>query len=131
VAADDRRDFCLFLDHRPQAPAVARPAARPVPAPWGPDEQQVYDALLVISELVTNAVTHALPRSCCTCERLPTRTAGCRSTSVTAGPRPAPSGGAASRPAHEHGRGTAIVSALTAGTGAEGLIDRWADFGAA
>ncbi|MFI9825723.1 ATP-binding protein [Streptomyces sp. NPDC052013] len=56
--------WCVFelpLEHRPTAPAAARHAARPVLAFWGLEGEQVYDTLLVISELVTSAITHAVP----------------------------------------------------------------------
>ncbi|WP_406053553.1 ATP-binding protein [Streptomyces sp. NBC_01077] len=55
------RVFSLSLEHGHLAPAAARHAARPVLEAWGLAEDRVYDTLLVISELVTNAVTHALP----------------------------------------------------------------------
>src|SRR5690348_11256707 len=53
--------FDLPLEQGLLAPATARRRARVVLEAWGLDEEQVYDTLLVISELVTNAVTHALP----------------------------------------------------------------------
>ncbi|MEU9298647.1 ATP-binding protein [Streptomyces sp. NPDC048266] len=59
--ATGERVFTLPLEHGPLAPATARHTARPVLESWGLDDEQVYDALLVISELVTNAVVYALP----------------------------------------------------------------------
>ncbi|MFC8013824.1 ATP-binding protein, partial [Streptomyces cinereoruber] len=61
AAGTGERVFGLPLEHGPLAPATARHAARAVLEAWGLDEEQVYDVLLVISELVTNAVVHALP----------------------------------------------------------------------
>ncbi|MFB7867563.1 ATP-binding protein [Streptomyces sp. NPDC056069] len=55
------RVFGLSLEYGPLAPATARHAVRPVLEAWGVDGDRVYDILLVVSELVTNAVTHALP----------------------------------------------------------------------
>ncbi|MFI9825643.1 ATP-binding protein, partial [Streptomyces sp. NPDC052013] len=51
------------------------------------------------------------------------------------GPQPDPATWAATRPADEHGRGAAIVSALTDTAGADldtdGLINHWANLDAA
>ncbi|WP_371674761.1 ATP-binding protein (plasmid) [Streptomyces sp. NBC_00289] len=135
AAGDGRRDFGLLLDHGPFAPATARHQARPVLTSWGLDEEQIYDTLLVISELVTNAVTHALPpvvlhlhAGADNCGRIQIHVSD-------GGPQTDPASWAAARPSDEHGRGAAIISALTDGTGAapdgDGLIDRWADLDAA
>ncbi|MGW7201547.1 ATP-binding protein [Streptomyces chryseus] len=125
------RGFDLRLEHGPLAPATARHQARPVLAAWGLDENEIYDALLVISELVTNAVTHALPPVAL---HLHIATDGAARVQIhvsDGGPQPTPHTWAATRPADEHGRGAAIVCALAADAGvgddAEGLIDHWAD----
>ncbi|MZE54510.1 hypothetical protein GTY86_25225, partial [Streptomyces sp. SID5770] len=49
----DERVLTLPLEQGPLAPATARHAAQPVLESWGLDGDQVYDLLLVISELVT------------------------------------------------------------------------------
>lgn len=49
-------DVTLTLPATPEAPALARQAARGALAHWHPDRRDA--ALLVISELVTNAVRH-------------------------------------------------------------------------
>ncbi|MEU9706621.1 ATP-binding protein [Streptomyces sp. NPDC047981] len=128
-ATEGHREFGLLLEHGPLAPATARHEARPVLASWGLDEDQIYSVLLVISELVTNAVAHALPpvilhlRAVGDSGRIQVHVSD-------GGPQPTPATWAANRPADEHGRGTDIITALTdqAGTqlDAEGLIDHWA-----
>jgi len=128
------RVFDLPLEHGPTAPAAARHAARPVLASWDLTEEQVYDTLLVISELVTNAITHAAPPVVLHLHATQTG-AGVTVRVSDGGPQPTPATWAAARPEDEHGRGTLIVTALTHTTGAEtdpdGLIDHWADLTAA
>ncbi|MGW1616945.1 ATP-binding protein [Streptomyces sp. NPDC002285] len=137
AVGDDRRGFGLLLDHDPLAPATARHAARPVLAGWGLDEEQIYDTLLVISELVTNAVTHALPPVVLHLHATAGDSGRIQIHVSDGGPQPAPAAWAAARPADEHGRGAAIVSALAHGAGTDpdtdtdGLIDHWADLGTA
>ncbi|MEU1282599.1 ATP-binding protein [Streptomyces sp. NPDC005805] len=128
------RVFTLPLQHNLLAPATARHAAQPALKAWGLDEEQVYDVLLVISELVTNAVTHALPPVIL---HLHTTVDGTGQVQVhvsDGGPQPA-TGWAALRPEGEHGRGGNIITTLAdqAGTGcdADGLIDHWATLDAA
>ncbi|WP_435280025.1 ATP-binding protein [Streptomyces sp. 1222.5] len=135
AAEDGQRTFGLLLDHGPLAPATARHEARPVLADWGLGEEQAYDALLVISELVTNAVTHALPPVIL---HLQAATDHCGHVQIhvsDGGHQPSPEAWAATRPDDEHGRGAAIISALADETGAagdvDGLIDHWADIPAA
>ncbi|MFF0598784.1 ATP-binding protein [Streptomyces antibioticus] len=128
TAARRHHAFSLLLEHGPLAPATARHEARPVLAAWGLDDDQIYDALLVVSELVTNAVSHALPPVA-----LHLRTSNGQAPVQVrvsdGGPQQAPDNWAASRPDDEHGRGDIIVSSLSgrAGTGeTDGLVDHWA-----
>ncbi|MEV6332367.1 ATP-binding protein [Streptomyces sp. NPDC051909] len=131
--------FGLPLDHGPHAPATARHAARPVLASWGLDEDQIYDTLLVISELVTNAVTHALPPVTLHLHATADGSGHARVHVSDGGPQPAstPTSWAATRPDDEHGRGDTIITALAHHTGTspgpspDGLIDHWADLTAA
>jgi anti-sigma regulatory factor (Ser/Thr protein kinase) len=124
------RRFDLPLEHTTRAPATARHAAHGALAGWGMDAGIVQDVLLVVSELVTNAVTHALPPVVLHL----TLTAGGTGIQVRVtdgGPAPTPATWAAQRPSDEHGRGTDVIDVLTdttgAGEDAEGLIDHWAD----
>ncbi|MCX2185730.1 ATP-binding protein [Streptomyces sp. SKN60] len=61
---DDRDcggDVSWTLEHRPQAPGVARHTAQSVLEAWQVNRETVDTVLLVVSELVTNAVEHARP----------------------------------------------------------------------
>ncbi|MFG2794498.1 ATP-binding protein [Streptomyces sp. NPDC048419] len=49
------------LEHRPEAVGQARWLARAVLAGWGTSDDAAEAAVLVVSELVTNAVEHAEP----------------------------------------------------------------------
>ncbi|MFB7867831.1 ATP-binding protein [Streptomyces sp. NPDC056069] len=133
-APTGERVFGLSLEHGPLAPATARHAVRPVLEAWGLDENRIYNTLLVVSELVTNAITHALPPVVLHLQGSTDRS-GLVQIHVTDGgarPETAPGNWAAGRPDDEHGRGDLIVSALTDHTGTDrddldGLIDHWAD----
>ncbi|MET7989076.1 MULTISPECIES: ATP-binding protein [unclassified Streptomyces] len=125
----------MQLEHSPLAPAVARREARRVLTARGVDEDQIYDTLLVVSELVTNAVTHALPPVALHL-RVAGRDVGRIQVHVSdGGPQLDPTTWAATRPEDEHGRGAAIISALVDSGGShstpEDLIDHWADLAAA
>ncbi|MFE5548585.1 ATP-binding protein [Streptomyces sp. NPDC056534] len=136
---DGGRGFVLPLEHGPLAPATARHAVRPVLEAWGLDADRVYDALLVVSELVTNAVTHALPPVVLHLQGSVDDPGRVQVHVTDGGPRTETDHGswAAARPEDEHGRGGQIVSALAGHTGTEaesdldGLIDHWAGLDAA
>ncbi|MZE56465.1 ATP-binding protein [Streptomyces sp. SID5770] len=134
------RVFGLPLEHGPLAPATARHAAQPVLESWGLDEEQVYDVLLVISELVTNAVVHALPPVVLHLHATADTTGSVQVHVSDGGPQPTTTTGAswaADRPEDEHGRGGSIVTMFADCTGIEtdcdtdGLIDHWATLDAA
>ncbi|MFF5477711.1 ATP-binding protein [Streptomyces sp. NPDC012935] len=107
------------LEHRARAVAAARRMARTVLTHWSLDEQAVYDATVIVSELVTNAVEHALPPVTLHLQRQQAGGAGVVHIEVTDG-GPAPSAGAwvTSCAPEEHGRGSAIVDMLGFTSGA-------------
>ncbi|MFE8013950.1 ATP-binding protein [Streptomyces antibioticus] len=124
--------FSLALEHGPLAPAAARRESRRVLADWGLDEDQIYDTLLVVSELVTNAVSHALPPVVLHLHAA-LGTGPVRIHVSDGGPQDSPDNWAASRPTDEHGRGDMIVSSLSDQAGTDdidGVIDHWASLAA-
>ncbi|MET8508730.1 ATP-binding protein [Streptomyces sp. NPDC004787] len=129
------RVFSLPLEHGPLAPATARHTARAILETWGLDDEQLYDALLVISELVTNAVVHALPPVILHLHATAEETGSVQVHVSDGGPQPAAAGWAADRPEDEHGRGENIITTLAGNTGTSsdtnGLIDHWAALDAA
>ncbi|MEU3908644.1 ATP-binding protein [Streptomyces goshikiensis] len=53
---------CLWrLPHRPESAGTARRITAGVLHTWDLDDETIHQALLVVSELVTNALEHALP----------------------------------------------------------------------
>ncbi|MFF4427305.1 ATP-binding protein [Streptomyces sp. NPDC001549] len=50
-----------WLPHRPESAGTARRIASAVLHAWNVDDETIDQALLVVSELVTNALEHALP----------------------------------------------------------------------
>ncbi|MFE5948746.1 ATP-binding protein [Streptomyces sp. NPDC056480] len=131
------RAFSTPLEHGPLAPAAARQAVRPVLEAWGLGEDRVYEMLLVISELVTNAVLHALPPIVLHLHGSVDSSGQIQVHVTDGGPRTGTDLGswAASRPEGEHGRGGQIISALAKRTkidiDLDGLVDHWADLDAA
>ncbi|MCZ1005945.1 ATP-binding protein [Streptomyces lydicus] len=116
------------LAHRPEAVGFARRIARSVLHAWRIDDDAAHSVLLVVSELVTNAVEHAQP---------PLALHLCRENrgrrvwvGITDGGPSARGGSWTSTCAHdEHGRGLAIVEALAAAHGADrhvGGTTHWA-----
>ncbi|PZG18241.1 ATP-binding protein [Nonomuraea aridisoli] len=56
-----RLDQCWILPAEPRSVALARRLTRTTLAAWGVTPPTIDDATLVVSELVTNAISHALP----------------------------------------------------------------------
>ncbi|MFS4093719.1 ATP-binding protein [Streptomyces sp. AF1A] len=110
--------------------AVRRRAAG-VLADWRVCPHLVEDALLVVSELVTNAIVHARPPAVLRLSWLGDESGGTLRIEVTdTGPKvPAPRSLGGVDP-DEHGRGEAIVRALATRHGMRahlGQVSRWAD----
>ncbi|MEU9797226.1 ATP-binding protein [Streptomyces sparsogenes] len=89
------------------------------------------DALLVVSELITNAVVHALPpASLCLSWQGGRAACAVRIEVTDAGPALRRHHGGSPRQPEESGRGTAIVAALSARSGTttcQGGTTRWAE----
>ncbi|MER6632584.1 ATP-binding protein [Streptomyces sp. NPDC000987] len=130
VLAGPPRSYTLRLAHDVTAAASARREARILLASWGLPEEQTDDILLIISELVTNAVEHALPPVALRLKRLGTD--GVHIDVSDAGPAVSQGAWAATGTQAEHGRGRVIVDALSAGHGTRaeaGAVHHWATVG--
>ncbi|UAL71219.1 ATP-binding protein [Streptomyces angustmyceticus] len=110
------------LAHRPEAVGHARRVARSVLHAWRIDDDAAHCVLLVVSELVTNAVEHAQPPLALHLRR---ENRGPRVWVAITDGGPSVRGGTwTSSCAHdEHGRGLAIVEALAAAHGADSHPD--------
>ncbi|MGX1853809.1 ATP-binding protein [Streptomyces sp. NBC_01456] len=127
-------DHVCPLSHIPEAVSVLRRRVRTILADWNLAPELAEDALLVVSELTTNAVVHALPPAVLRLSRVGAEGRNALRVEVTdAGP--AAHGRPAVEPcADEHGRGLGIVTALAAECGTHvhaGGITRWAELPAA
>ncbi|MFK0261401.1 ATP-binding protein [Streptomyces angustmyceticus] len=116
------------LVHRPEAVGHARRVARSVLHAWRIDDDAAHCVLLVVSELVTNAVEHARPPLALHLRR---EHRGPRVwVGITDGGPSAQGGAWTSSCAHdERGRGLTIVEALAAAHGADshaGGTTHWA-----
>ncbi|WP_326654930.1 ATP-binding protein [Streptomyces sp. NBC_01750] len=129
-----RTEHICPLPHIPEGVSVVRRRARRVLGHWALPTETADDAILVISELITNAIAHALPPAVL---RLSMPVVGGRRglrIEVTdAGPlaRPRRSPDSPHPAEHEeHGRGTGIIAALSMRHGVSHhlhRITRWAD----
>ncbi|MGW7486695.1 ATP-binding protein [Streptomyces sp. NPDC054786] len=128
-------EFRCPLPHVPEAAGLVRRRAHSVLTSWNLPPATIEDAVLVISELVTNAVTHALPPAVLQLSRAGVeRPCALRIEVTDAGPAVDARRPAAGRQPEEHGRGSGIVTALSVRRGIRvhhGWITRWADLGAA
>ncbi|MER8039120.1 ATP-binding protein [Streptomyces hydrogenans] len=102
----------LPLPHAPEAHAAVRHRAQSILSEWGLPRDSTDEALLVISELASNALAHARPPALL---HLSLESASGRPVLVIevsdGGPSPTPT--KAVHP-EEHGRGLAIIAALAA-----------------
>ncbi|MBL1102000.1 ATP-binding protein [Streptomyces coffeae] len=118
AAAQSAQHRQYELPHHLTAAAVARRKARPDLSAWGLDEDTAYDALLVLTELVTNAVEHALPPVALHLWTITTADGhtGLHIDVTDGGPAPEDSPWATSYTADEHGRGRHIITSLASHT---------------
>ncbi|MEE1751422.1 ATP-binding protein [Streptomyces sp. SP18CS02] len=122
------------VPHAAGAVPTVRGQVRAVLSEWGLSADVTMDVLVVVSELLTNALVHALPPA--TLRLSWVRVEGCRALRVEvsdAGPSLTADADTAPDP-DEHGRGIGIVTALSARCGIRihpGGITHWADLHAA
>ncbi|MBM9624570.1 ATP-binding protein [Streptomyces zhihengii] len=105
------------LKHSRQSPGLARRITASALASWGVDEDTIATALLVVSELVTNAVEHAQPSIVLhlSCERARQRL---RVQVADGGPASSEGSWTSSCAPDEHGRGLSIISCVANAHGA-------------
>ncbi|MEV5177986.1 ATP-binding protein [Streptomyces flaveolus] len=105
------------LAHDATAPAAARHLTRDVLGRWGLSEESCDTAVLLVSELVTNAVQHALPPVSLSLQQ---RIAGGeREVRIHVGDGGPASDGRHLADSDEHGRGLFLLAALASASGAE------------
>ncbi|MFE9098961.1 ATP-binding protein [Streptomyces sp. NPDC007264] len=115
----------------PEAVSVVRRGVRAALVAWNLPTGVADDVLLVVSELVTNALVHAAPPATLRLSRV--RAAACGAVRVeVADTGPTLPGRRAAPPPDpdEHGRGLDIVATLSARHGTRvhcGGVSRWAD----
>ncbi|MEV5432647.1 ATP-binding protein [Streptomyces sp. NPDC052701] len=119
------------LPHAPDAVSAVRRRAQAVLAAWDVSPGIVEDSLLVVSELLTNAVLHALPPAELRLSWSRAGNLGTLRVEVTdGGPARAAGQARAGIDPDEHGRGEGIVHALATRHGVRthpGGVTRWAD----
>ncbi|WP_406177261.1 ATP-binding protein [Streptomyces sp. NBC_00996] len=134
TAPPSRVEHVCALPHVPEAVSAARRLACTVLAQWRVPTPTADDALLVISELTTNAIVHALPPAVLRLS-MP-EDSNCRALRIEvtdAGPVPQrPTSPDGSHPAEhkENGRGNGIIAALSERHGISRHPERttrWAD----
>ncbi|WP_441247747.1 ATP-binding protein [Kitasatospora sp. McL0602] len=117
------------LPHRPESAGVARRVTHAALGAWGVGGDTVEQAVLVVSELVTNAVEHALPPVALHLSRpLPGGTLHIEVDD--GGPAPQEGAWASSCAPEERGRGNTIVAMVAATHGHRPLpggAAHWAD----
>ncbi|MEU9015354.1 ATP-binding protein [Streptomyces sp. NPDC048479] len=131
VAREAVDHFCP-VPHSPGAVSVVRGRVRAVLAEWGLSPDVTMDALVVVSELLTNALVHALPPATLRLSWVRVDERRAVRVEVTDAGLALPARQWAVP--DEHGRGIAIVTALSARHGIRahtGGITYWADLLAA
>ncbi|MFF4359295.1 ATP-binding protein [Streptomyces sp. NPDC001604] len=118
------------LPHAAGAVSVVRRRIRQILTDWNLAADTAEDVLLVASELLTNAIVHALPPATLSLSRSDVDRCGAVRVEVTdTGPAAAGLPTSALDP-DEHGRGLAIVTALATRCGVHvhpGGTSRWAE----
>ncbi|GAA3791310.1 ATP-binding protein [Streptomyces chiangmaiensis] len=124
-------EYVFPLPHSPRAVSTVRRRAEAVLTRWSLPTGAAEDVLLVISELLTNAVVHAVPPAALRLSS--TLLDGRRAVRVAVtdmGPAALACGSSATIDPDEHGRGLCIVAALSARYGVEVHPEgasRWAE----
>ncbi|MEU6403467.1 ATP-binding protein [Streptomyces sp. NPDC046985] len=130
-AASGREENHAFpLSHTPGAVSAVRHRVCGLLDAWNLPPDAVDDVLLVVSELVTNALVHARPPATLRLWRLPLDGRQAVHVEVTDLGAAAPPGPATAPDPDEHGRGLGIVTALSARCGVRadaGGASRWAE----
>ncbi|MFJ9542708.1 ATP-binding protein [Streptomyces sp. NPDC101225] len=124
-------EHVFALPHDPGAVRAVRRRVRTVLSDWHLDADSTEDVLLLVSELLTNAIVHALPPATLRLSRTELEGSGAVRVGVT-DRGPADPAGLSPCPLDpdEHGRGLGIVTALAARCGVDvhsGETDRWAE----
>ncbi|QIP82930.1 ATP-binding protein [Streptomyces sp. Tu 2975] len=121
----------LPLPHAPEAAAVMRRRVRAVLTDWHLSADVAEDVVLLASELLTNAIAHALPPATLRVSQVMVDALKAVRVEVTdAGPAASADRPASGLDPDEHGRGIGIVMALSARHGVRERADGttwWAD----
>ena len=119
------------LPHTPGAVSAVRRRIRTVLTDWNLAADTADDVLLVVSELLTNAIVHALPPATLRLSRTEVNHCGAVHIEVTDRGPATPTGPSAAAPdPDEHGRGLTIVTTLATRCGVRVHADgtsRWAE----
>ncbi|MBV7694403.1 ATP-binding protein [Streptomyces sp. TRM70350] len=124
-------EHVFSLPHTPGAVSAVRRRIRPVLTDWNLAADIAEDVLLVVSELLTNAIVHALPPATLRLSRSQVdRYRAIRVEVTDMGPVPVAGPSASTVDPDEHGRGLGIVTTLAARCGVRvhsGGTSRWAE----
>ncbi|RZD89981.1 hypothetical protein C0Q64_28765 [Streptomyces albidoflavus] len=134
LSRDEGAEFLLPLPGSPRLLAGTRRDTRIALAGWRLPQEIAEDALLVVSELISNAVLHALPPAALKVARRRTATGGVLGVEVTDGGPAAVRSACVPASPDEHGRGLTIVRALSTDHGTrteqDGSVTWWAELSA-
>ncbi|MFB7462978.1 ATP-binding protein [Streptomyces sp. NPDC056224] len=115
-ARADARPCVWKLPHHPASAGTARRITTAVLDGWDVDDETIDQALLVVSELVTNAVEHALPPVALHLQR-PGNDGALRIEVGDGGPADDEGTWTTSCAPEEHGRGVSIIALLASAHG--------------